>query len=515
MGKIINNISKQLYRQLVRLGYKALTADDQRVFDPYYDAMNGYWSSSVSFPDLWAWSDASPVFYKPIGDLLCCLQYDGTLGKWGALPFIGRYSVESVGSALRVLRCDMETLQLPLYVAFLSEWMLLWYQSVRGVLWEIERPREWMDYVFQRTDFEQSLNKPDNMYRYRYFLRRFSTETVPLTSASMEECLECMRTVWCSGKECTDCYACPLEAVEKTVSELDKLRAGGILVRVDGKPAGFCIVSCRNGSGIYLFKHANNHIKGLNEYLLRECYLRFMQSAKEINYTNDMGNEGLKAYKSKLAPYSLSAQIMLKAMELKRATPEEVRLVYERDLVEAFPPMELRTWPEIEDLMQRNKYEFLCLHDGAEIVGTVSLCPSRPGWTYWEYLCVTPTRRNAGLGKLLVQAVLERYSDSVIFGEVEAPAHAPDPALAARRRELYLRNGFFQAGFEVELFGVCYNVLYHADAPLPDADIQREYDALCQSVYPPDEYERYIRIPYKAQEIVFEETDSLVVIAVD
>ena len=188
------------------------------------------------------------------------------------------------------------------------------------------------------------------------------------------------------------------------------------------------------------------------------------------------------------------------AMHMRKAAPEEAHFVYERDLVKAFPPMELRTWSEIENLARRGKYEFLCLYDGADIVGTITLCPVRPGWIFWDYFCVTASRRNAGLGERMAKDLWKLYPDSVILMEVEAPEHAPNPALAARRLGFYKRNGARQSGFEAELFGVRYHVIYWADVPIPDADIQREYDDFCRDIFPPGEYERYVRIPYRALE---------------
>ena len=316
MSKIQNNIPEHLLQQLPQLGYRPVKPEDHRVFEPYYDAMNGHYASSLSFTCLLAWSDAISTFYKSVwggeGNLLVCLQYDGTVTQWTAIPFIGRYSRESVENAFRVLRMDMEALRMPLRVMDVSEWMVPFYQGAGEISWDIENPREWMDYIYQRADFEKSLNSSDSLYRCRYFLRKFSPETVVLTSAHKEECLDCLRAFWCPGRDCADCFACPVDAIGNVVGALDNLRADGLLVRVGGRPVGFCITTCRNGLGVYQFKHANNHIKGVNEYLLRECFDRFLTVAEEINYTEDMGDEGLRAYKSKLAPYTLSPRMTLR-----------------------------------------------------------------------------------------------------------------------------------------------------------------------------------------------------------
>ena len=228
-----------------------------------------------------------------------------------ALPFIGRYSQGGFENAFRVFQSDMESLGVPLKVMFLSEWMLPFYQITGGISWELEKPRELMEYIYQKADFVKSMDSSDSRYRYRYFVRKFSPETVVLTPDCREECLDCIKSVWCPYQKCSDCYACPLDAVSNVIGALDDLRSDGILVRVDGKPVGFCVVSCRNGLGLYMFKHADNHMKGINEYLLRECFTRFLSEADEINYTADIGDEGLRAYKSRLAAYTLSPCVTL------------------------------------------------------------------------------------------------------------------------------------------------------------------------------------------------------------
>ena len=61
-------------------------------------------------------------------------------------------------------------------------------------------------------------------------------------------------------------------------------------------------MSCRNGLGVYQYKNAVNRIKGINEYLLRESFERYLQSADTINYTEDMGVEILRYNKEYMAP---------------------------------------------------------------------------------------------------------------------------------------------------------------------------------------------------------------------
>lgn len=310
MSKVLYQIPEFLSKQLERLGYRRITAAAQRIFNPYYDAMNEHWPSDISFLCKLAWDETLHTFYKPVADMLVCLEYDTASGVLTAVPFLGRYAPEAIADVFRVLRADVEALRVPLVIADVSPWMLPFYQGL-GVPWEVSDERALSDYIYQRGDFAASMNRPDTRYRYRYFVRRFAPETVELTRAHRAECADFMREYWCPTLDCAACYGCPMRAVDRVIGGFDSLRADGLLVRVDGKTAGFCVVSCRNGMGLYLFKHTNNRLKGINEYLLRECFTRFLGEAGEINYTEDMGIESLRTYKSKLAPYTLLPKFKL------------------------------------------------------------------------------------------------------------------------------------------------------------------------------------------------------------
>ena len=181
-------------------------------------------------------------------------------------------------------------------------------------------------------------------------------------------------------------------------------------------------------------------------------------------------------------------------LELKLPTAEELRMSYERDLSEAFPPMELKPLRHIVRMTRRGMYDPLCLYEEGKIVGECFLWRGRPGWMLLDYLCVTRSRRNAGFGAGLLRAMRTRFPDSVIVGETEIPEHAPDPDMAARRLAFYRRNGVAWADVEAEVFGVRYQILYWANGPRPDAEIEREYAAIYRSAFPPDKYERYVQI---------------------
>lgn len=303
---------------LERLGYQPVKPADQMIFSPYYDRMNGHWSSATCFLCLAAYEGTITAFYKKAGEVLLCLEYDAIAGELVAIPFIGRYTQETVSCAFQILQSDMAALDVPLVVMDIVPWMLPFYDRI-GVSWEITDLRSLRDYIYQRSDFLASMESSDNRYRYRYFVRRYAPETITLTKELWRDCIDFMEEFWCPHRDCSSChYGCPRDTVANVMRDFEHMEADGILVRVDGRPVGFCITNCRNGLGIYQFKMANNHIKGVNEYLLRECFDRFLTDAEEINYTEDMGLEHLRAYKTRLSPHTLQPRLTLRAKSSDR-----------------------------------------------------------------------------------------------------------------------------------------------------------------------------------------------------
>jgi len=183
-------------------------------------------------------------------------------------------------------------------------------------------------------------------------------------------------------------------------------------------------------------------------------------------------------------------------MELRIPTIEELRKFYREDMVEAFPAAELKPLHAIEAMWRDGWYEPYCLYDddGSGPIGAAFLWLGRPGWALLDYLCVSASWRNDGFGTLMVQKLKEM--DRVIFGESEAPIHAPDPAMAERRLGFYARNGMRIANYDTEMFGVHYKTLYLADREIADDILMREHRFVYQNSFTAEKYEKYVRIPY-------------------
>ncbi len=183
-------------------------------------------------------------------------------------------------------------------------------------------------------------------------------------------------------------------------------------------------------------------------------------------------------------------------MQLRMPTIEQLRTVYDADLKRSFPPEELRPLKSIEEQWAMGKYQPWCLFDDDDIQGECFLWLGEPGFAILDYLCVSPRFRNAGLGALMLQLLREREPDLVIFGESEAPEHAPDPDMAQRRLDFYARNGLQVAGYDTDIFGAHYKTLYMSDQEITDEELMRQHRLLYQNRMSPDKYAKYVHIPW-------------------
>ena len=188
-------------------------------------------------------------------------------------------------------------------------------------------------------------------------------------------------------------------------------------------------------------------------------------------------------------------------MELRIPTLEQLRAVYHSDMKEAFPAAELKPLAAMERMWRDGWYRPYCLFDGEAIVGECFLWLGHPGWALLDYLCVTSSRRNDGLGSVILKLLPEVEPGAVIFGESEAPAHAPDPAMAQRRLGFYARNGLQVADYDSEVFGVHYKTLYLAKGEVDEAALMQEHRFVYENSFTPEKFAKYVRIPYDPADV--------------
>ena len=102
-------------------------------------------------------------------------------------------------------------------------------------------------------------------------------------------------------------------------------------------------------------------------------------------------------------------------MELRLPTLEQLRTVYDADLLKAFPAAELKPLRNMEELWEVDRYRPWCLFDGDGSWANAFVAgPSRLGAAGLSVRF--PRQRNAGLGAAILRKLQEVEPDTVIFG---------------------------------------------------------------------------------------------------
>ena len=125
------------------------------------------------------------------------------------------------------------------------------------------------------------------------------------TPANAGACLDCL-DVWRSergGKDWSGLLECERQATTKALRNFAVCEFQGLMVAIDGKVRGFGIGSrLRDDTWVLHFEKASDQVKGLYQYLDRECARRLFPGVTFLNKESDMGDPGLAKAKQSYRP---------------------------------------------------------------------------------------------------------------------------------------------------------------------------------------------------------------------
>ena len=198
-------------------------------------------------------------------------------------------------------------------------------------------------------------------------------------------------------------------------------------------------------------------------------------------------------------------------MQIKRMDACALRIAYETDLMEAFPPAELKPLSAMEDLLAKGLYDPLYLADDSGMIfGYVLLWRHEDGrYILIDYLCVPARMRNQGIGAKLIAAMQEFYpAETVFILESEAPTGDPaEDEMICRRLGFYQRCGAKLLDYDCALFGVHFKDLALAASMPEEREILRKHQEIYRAQFSPARYEQYIQIPLAPGEAIKPVTD--------
>lgn len=290
--------------------FKPLTADCSSGYKYYLEKMDGRIPSSLYFPSLIAWNFTNKNYYEIIEGYFCIAVEDHVHRRIELFEPVGLYDSHTFGAMISILFEQFNGVTDKLIFSDVTEDRLPYFKGLKDFYIDrLVSERGNADYFYRAGVFAEALDKPQARYNRNYFIRKHNPVCVPMERAFMDECYAFTKQHFCRYHQCRDCiYGCEKELIKILLKEYDALGAQGIAVTAAGQLAGYGIAARQGETLAYLFKKGIRSLRGLNEYIHFEILERFGNGCSLINYTEDLGMEGLRDYKTRLAPFTLNSR---------------------------------------------------------------------------------------------------------------------------------------------------------------------------------------------------------------
>ncbi|MBQ8002725.1 MAG: hypothetical protein IJ297_04715 [Clostridia bacterium] len=170
-------------------------------------------------------------------------------------------------------------------------------------------------------------------------------------------------------------------------------------------------------------------------------------------------------------------------MNYKKATLEEIDMIYNTFMVEDFPPAELKPLNAIKYSVQKGWYSVYIAYDEHGIKGYAciavidcnndgNLSGGVKSFGFLDYFAIVKQQRGTGVGTEFFKNLTRLSETDCIILETESIESAKDAHedfIRRRRIAFYKRSGCIDTGCMYNVFGVEYNVFISRDIELtPD-----------------------------------------------
>ena len=166
---------------------------------------------------------------------------------------------------------------------------------------EITEDRDNFDYLYFRNDLAELAGKKFHKKRnlIAQFLRSYNHEEKPLTPDLIGEALDVLEQ-WRTDKEDEGDYKAGREALEL----FRQLPMKGMLLFIDGKPAGWCLGEPIARGRIFTihFEKGLEKYKGIYQFINQAFAASLPEYFTHINREQDLGDEGLRQAKMTYRP---------------------------------------------------------------------------------------------------------------------------------------------------------------------------------------------------------------------
>ena len=302
-----------MQKELLQNGFCRIKKEDVLKLKKYYQDMEAPYASSIDLVSIFSWDRNLPAYYKDIYGYLCFVVYDKINLRWVSLPPVGKYAHET----LKIVFCELELFfretNHELIFTDVTPWMVIYFQEFFQKRMEILDQEELREYIYSYDDFRKKLEDQRERYNYQYFLKKHQIEVKELTEDLEEDCQRVLKESFCELHSCEECeYGCLKDTLHYALLLSGSSEMFGFLIYADNNPIAYNIVSEENNQMVFHFKKNIRGFRGMNEFIHKETLERYGKDCTSINYTEDMGVEGLRKYKMNLCNFTYQPKLEIK-----------------------------------------------------------------------------------------------------------------------------------------------------------------------------------------------------------
>lgn len=296
--------------QLLKSGFLRIDIKKIPELKKQYTLLKEDYASSINLFSIFSWDDNLPAYYKVIHDYLCFIVYDKINLRWVSLPPIGDYDKKELSDVFMETENFFTDNKMTLTYTDVSEWMLPYFNKYFAKRSETTDYEELREYIYSVEEFKRRLSQQGERYNYNYFLKKNNISVKDISPQWEKECIIILEASFCKFHSCEECeYGCLKDTLHKALLICDNKDYCGFIVYADDTPIAYNMVSREGKQLVFHFKKNTRGFRGINEYIHKESVERFGEGCVSINYTEDMGVEGLKKYKSNLCDHHLSPKL--------------------------------------------------------------------------------------------------------------------------------------------------------------------------------------------------------------
>lgn len=120
-------------------------------------------------------------------------------------------------------------------------------------------------------------------------------------------------------------------------------------------------------------------------------------------------------------------------------------------------------------------------HNTDKIIG-MNFLISYDDIVYLMYVAIDKKYRNKGFGSLVLRDLILRQVDTSILLCIEKPSICDKEDIKARRKDFYLRNGFYETGYFIKDSGVDYEFLSSSkERIITGNDLKKRYSCMTRN----------------------------------